>query len=363
MKVTVTKNLNARIGKPSVNAPSLHYLLPGSELIVDGKLYKGDLFDGIDTWMKDYAGNYYWSGALEGLGTGSNYPWWIDNASFSIPAIWRLPAQREITAAILDTGISKHVDFDFSKIRGYNYLDGSPDFQQDVFGHGTHCAGIIAAKGVKSYGVAPGTALFVAKVCDDSGIPVMTAVKNALADILNETNGAQQIRVINMSFNLPARNAAELKQRNEIEQLIARLTNEKGIIVVCSSGVTDDLGDSFPARIDSCVAVGSITERFIRSSFSRITPVLDLMAPGEGIVSSAGTDRTVARDGTSQAAAFVTGVCALALQKTNQTSVNAGIFKKFLFQTAWSDSFQPREYGHGIVQPNRLVEALNQITT
>ena len=62
MKVIVKDNfLNVRAGKASVNAPCYQYIAPGSEIEVDGQLYKGDLFDGIDTWMKDAAGNYYCS--------------------------------------------------------------------------------------------------------------------------------------------------------------------------------------------------------------------------------------------------------------------------------------------------------------
>ena len=64
MKVTVKVFLNVRVGKPSVNAPCYQYLAPGTELEVDGNLYPGDKFEGIDTWLKDEAGNYYWSGGV-----------------------------------------------------------------------------------------------------------------------------------------------------------------------------------------------------------------------------------------------------------------------------------------------------------
>ena len=65
MKVTVKDYLNVRVGKPSLNAPNFQYLAPGSILEVDGTLYPGDKFEGIDTWYKDEAGNYYWSGGVE----------------------------------------------------------------------------------------------------------------------------------------------------------------------------------------------------------------------------------------------------------------------------------------------------------
>lgn len=65
MKVTVTKNLNVRVGAPSINAPNLEFLLPGAVVETDGKLYKGDWYDGNQDWYRDTEGNYYWSGGVE----------------------------------------------------------------------------------------------------------------------------------------------------------------------------------------------------------------------------------------------------------------------------------------------------------
>ena len=85
MKVTVTKYLNVRVGKPSVNAPCYQYLAPGSILDVDGNIYKGDVFDGINTWLKDDSGNYYWVGGLDKdnfknqLLTKITDKWWLQN--------------------------------------------------------------------------------------------------------------------------------------------------------------------------------------------------------------------------------------------------------------------------------------------
>ncbi|MEI6436483.1 MAG: S8 family serine peptidase [Bacteroidota bacterium] len=70
---------------------------------------------------------------------------------------------------------------------------------------------------------------------------------------------------------------------------------------------------------------------------------------------------TINLDGTSQAAAFVTGVCALAIEKMKNKQFDADLFTKILFQTAYSDSFTIQEYGHGIINPNKLVEATKQL--
>ena len=359
MKVTVTKYLNVRAGKPGVNAPCYLYLAPGSEVEVDGTLYKGDLYEGIDTWMKDEAGNYYWSGGLDAPVRQGPYPWWLENSLFSIPGIWAAPGNQAVKVAILDTGISKHVDFDFTNVTGHNYLNDSDRYQEDAFGHGTHCAGIVAAKGSRSYGIAPASALFVAKVCDDFGRPVIAAVRKALDDIFEGRNGGNDVRIINMSFNVVPQSAEEDRLLSEIETMIARLASEKKCIIICSGGETDDLDDSFPAKMKECIAVGSISSKLVRSTFSRITPVLDIMAPGEAITSSDKTDSIAVLSGTSQSAAFVSGVAALALQKMNAPAATPEMIKDTLYKTAFSNSFLSQEYGHGIIHPNRFIESLN----
>ena len=350
--------MNVRVGKPSVNAPIYQNLAPGSEVEVDGNLYKGETFEGIDTWMKDETGNYYWSGGLNGEKQPGNYPWWIENSLFSIPKIWTIPNEQVVRVAILDTGISEHVDFDFAKITGYNYLTDSVDFKNDINGHGTHCAGIIAANGTRSYGIAPETHLFIAKVCDDYGRPVIAAIKKALDEIYSGEIGGNEISVINMSFSLVSQSALEDGILKEIENVIMKLYREKNCILICSGGEAEDFDDSFPAKLKECIAVGSINSNLMRSSFSRITPILDIMAPGEAISSSAKTDSTVNLTGTSQAAAFVSGVASLAIQKMKTTAFSSDLFSNKLYETAYSNSFLNTEYGHGIINPNRFVESL-----
>jgi hypothetical protein len=67
MKVTVTDNyLNMRTGAPLLSAPNTQYLSPGDVIEIEEWLYRGDLYSGVDTWIKDLAGNFYWSGGVSG---------------------------------------------------------------------------------------------------------------------------------------------------------------------------------------------------------------------------------------------------------------------------------------------------------
>ncbi|MCU0369860.1 MAG: S8 family serine peptidase [Bacteroidales bacterium] len=331
--------------------------------VLKGFTFEGEEVQGVplptpEKWYKDRDGYYYWGGGVMVTRQPGNYPWWLENSLYSIPELWSLKSEQIVTVAILDTGLSKHTDFNFTNITGYNYLNNSADFQNDIKGHGTHLAGIIAAQGQKIYGIAPESHLFIAKVCDDKGRPVLKAIKNALDDIYLDKFGGDKIRIINMSFNLPAQNEEEFNMIKDIASLLIKISNEKQCILVCSSGSVNDIDDSFPARINECVAVGSLNKDLKRSAFSRKTAILDIMAPGEAILSVNNIDSVKEDTGTSQAAAFVTGVCSLALQKMRDTSINADLFKKILYQTTYSDSYILQEYGYGIINPNKLVKTI-----
>src|SRR5687767_10152935 len=64
MKVTVKDYLNVRVGKPSLGALTNQYLAPGSIIDVEDNPYTGDPYEGIDTWFRDAANNYYWTGGF-----------------------------------------------------------------------------------------------------------------------------------------------------------------------------------------------------------------------------------------------------------------------------------------------------------
>ncbi|WP_343696860.1 S8 family serine peptidase [Flavobacterium sp.] len=329
-------------------------------LVLDLEEYHNVPNPGLGKWYTDGKGQFYSGLGLVGEDLKVNklvslkYPWWIDNNLYSIPELWKENEKTKVTIALLDTGISEHEDFNFNNIIGYNYLDNSANYKTDINGHGTHLAGIMIAQGKKTYGVAPNANLFVAKVCDDSGTPNIKAVKNALLDIYNSKNGASGISIINMSFGLKTINEDEYKIKLEIESLLRQIYIEKKIILISSSGKIDDKKDSFPSTLNECISVGCLNSKFERHPFSRITKTLDIMAPGDEILSSNGINNVKKDSGTSQAAAYISSVCALILQRQKILITDPEFVKKSLFASAYSNSFPLEEYGHGIVNPNKF---------
>jgi subtilisin family serine protease len=104
--------------------------------------------------------------------------------------------------AIIDTGIQRNHP-DLNVVGGRRLLTvGSTFHQDDLYdddnGHGTHCAGIAAAKG-KIVGVAPGARLFAVKVLDASGSGYMSDII-AGVDWVTANAAGQGIEVANMSL-------------------------------------------------------------------------------------------------------------------------------------------------------------------
>lgn len=178
---------------------------------------------------------------------------------------------------------------------------------QDYAGHGTHVAGIIAARdnaaGVT--GVAPESELICIKVIEKT----QTAVRGKSAWIaagMNQAvaNGAD---IINLSIG--GNNTEDELLRRAIDNAEAN-----GITVVCSAGNT--YGQSrpmYPAILDNTIAV-SAAERYgntvrFAASYSNHGSFIDICAPGSDIMSTLpgkyGID-----SGTSMACPMVAGALA-----------------------------------------------------
>ncbi|MEW5799708.1 MAG: S8 family serine peptidase [Bacteroidota bacterium] len=190
------------------------------------------------------------------------------------------------------------VDLSSEDIGDWNERDNDPT---DEHGHGTGVSGIIASEtnnGIGLAGVVPCT-IFPVRAFGKSGNGSDIDIASAI--VYAADNGAE---VINMSFGDVI--------RSPLLHDAIRYAFDKNIVLVASSGNDGSGNPHYPSDFSEVISVGSVNRFDSRSFFSSHSPALDLMAPGEEIVTTAfNGGYTNNFSGTSAAAPHVTGISAL----------------------------------------------------
>jgi serine protease len=195
---------------------------------------------------------------------------------------------RGVVVAVLDTGVAyanrarfrRSPDFargDF--VRGYDFVDDDK-FPNDENGHGTHVASTIGERtdnGVGVTGLAYGARVMPVRVLDRYGA----------GDSVNITAGIRwAVRrgadVINLSFEFD--DGVRQISGGEIPDILAalRYARRHDVVVVAAAGNQSRSTVAFPARYDTVIAVGAVTEHGCRANYSNAGRGLDIVAPGGG---------------------------------------------------------------------------------
>lgn len=118
----------------------------------------------------------------------------------NMPALWQMPvvSTKRPVIAIVDTGVdTSHPDLQGNIAGGgYNFVEDSDDVT-DHHGHGTHCAGIAAARGQTVFGANPDALILPMVVVDSNGsstlMDIMLGITRAAgqgADIVSVSLGS-----------------------------------------------------------------------------------------------------------------------------------------------------------------------------
>lgn len=219
------------------------------------------------------------SQATPTLNEGVSTPWGI-MAVQAGPAWEASRAGRNARVLVLDTGIDPtHPALKANFEKGRNFFqsfDGpNPEDFIDKEGHGTHCAGTIAASYNEKTGftgVAPLAKILMGRVCGELGCSNI-----AVAQGIN-WGVEQKVDVISMSLGGASTSSAERKAVQNAEQA--------GVVVVAASGNGGTAVVSFPAALPNVIAVGAVDSSIKKTSFSQWGPELDIVAPGAAVMSS-----------------------------------------------------------------------------
>ncbi len=217
------------------------------------------------------------------------------------PPAWPCSEGKAIKVAVLDTGIDyTHPDLAINYRGGESFVDGETD-PMDYNGHGTHCAGTIAAAftGSGVVGVAPGAYLYAVKVLSRSG---SGAWSNLIAGIDHAVN-VRQAHILSMSLGAQSAPSAV--------QAMCDMAWEKGALLVAAAGNAGGPVGA-PALFDSVLAVSAIDDSGALASFSNRGPEVELCAPGVQVLSTAPGGGYRRLNGTSMACPHVAGAAAVA---------------------------------------------------
>jgi subtilisin family serine protease len=242
------------------------------------------------------------------------------------PAAWRAGhTGRDVTVAVLDTGIdATHPDLADAVVAARDF-SGSATGTEDHVGHGTHVASIVTGSGAASAGryagVAPDARLVVGKVFDDDGFGAESAIIAGMQWATVE----QHSRVVNMSLGTDS-----ITDGTEpMDLAVNELTEQTGALFVVSAGNSGPQATSVssPGAADAALTVGAVDRDDQLADFSSRGPRFiddaikpDITAPGVDIVAARAAGSELGEpvgagymrlSGTSMAAPHVAGAAAI----------------------------------------------------
>jgi subtilisin len=223
------------------------------------------------------------------------------------PQAWGFSQGKGIRVAVVDTGIDfTHPDLRPNYVGGTSFVPGAATPMDDQ-GHGTHCAGTVAAavEGTNVVGVAPQASLYAVKVLDQNGSGQFSWIIAGIDWCIQ--NG---IHIVSMSLGGPSAPAAL--------ETMCNTAWSKGLLLVAAAGNSGlprppaESSVGFPAKYRNVIAVSAIDSSNVIAPFSSRGPEVDVCAPGVTVLSDRLGGGTTTMSGTSMACPCVAGVAALA---------------------------------------------------
>ncbi len=185
----------------------------------------------------------------------------------------------------------------------------------DESGHGAHIAGTIGAinnlHGV--VGVAPGVMIHSLKVLTSQGKTDITTLLAAVDYVTRaKRENPEWPIVVNFSLGVDIGTTSY----NILDEAIAA-SSQEGVIYVAAAGNNGHNADTHsPAHVEDVITVAAHNQEGVFSEFSNYGSVIDIVAPGENIVSlshllsETKNAESILASGTSYAAPHVTGAVA-----------------------------------------------------
>ena len=289
--------------------------------------------------------------AVEPVDTPPNDPlyraqWALEQ--IGVPRAWTtLPHHGGGTVAVLDSGIDRtHPDLQGKVLRGWNTIAQNTDTSDD-HGHGTAIGGIIAAttnNEVGMSGICPTCKLLPVKVLDESG-------EGTYADIIGGIAWAVEHQAAIINLSLGGYGYSRL-----LEDAVNQ-AHTSGAVIVAAAGNEATDAPLYPAALPDVISVAATDKADRPWAGSNYGPLIDVAAPGVGILSLAVGDQYLLATGSSFSAAQVAGVAGLV--RTKWPALRTTNLAQLLFETAEDLGGKGKDttYGFGRVNAARALHA------
>jgi membrane-anchored mycosin MYCP len=285
----------------------------------------------------------------------ADVPW--PQQRYDLSALRQITDGAGVTVAVVDSGVDPdHPQLAGAVLVGEDRLGAGGDGRRDCVGHGTAVASIIAARparGVAMRGLAPAVSIVPIRVSErvqtEDGPAGPGDLDDLAAGIRAAARHTPRPAVINVSLSTTGDHAG---LRSAVAAAIAA-----DIVVVAAVGNRHDRGDPtpYPAAYDGVVGVGAIGPDGTRADASSVGSYVDLVAPGDGVVTAAPLRGHVTVRGTSFATPFVAATAALIRARWPALS-RAEVVHRLLATADPAPGTRPSPaYGWGILNPMRAV--------
>jgi serine protease len=332
------------------------------------------------------------------------YPHQWHYPMINLPQAWDLttgtPGSGDVIVAVIDTGIYlEHPDLQGQLVPGYDFIS-DPDRALDGDGidadpddpgtdilpgaslwHGTHVAGILAARTNNSVGVAGvawGAKIMPVRVVGLGAAGTIYDIMQALryaAGLPNDsgTTPAQPAGIINLSLGCLNCYVQQL------QDLLIQI-RDAGIITVAAAGNESTVSPSYPGAYDGVISVAALDSAGLPAPYSNYGPSIDIAAPGgdgsrslDNSVRSTWVDDSsgirkaayASLDGTSVATPHVAGVAAL--MKAIYPGLTPADLESLLISGLMTEApgvgGRVDRYGWGIIDALKAVHAAQDIAT
>ena len=254
----------------------------------------------------------------------------------------RLDWGKGVTLAVLDSGVDfshpslSHVDHEqISLIRNSESVGKAN-------GHGTAISSIIAGITEDFLGVAPSAKILSIQVLDERGVGDVFTLAEA---ILTAVDKGSEVINLSLGGDTPS----------SVLQSAIKYASSKDVLMVAASGNDGFRGVAYPARYDEVIGVGALDSDDRVANFSNYGEGIDIVAPGVGILSAWSEDEYTLFDGTSSAAAVVTG--ALVSEISRSPGVSSTQIKDLILKLT-NEIDKPgfdESSGNGALNLNRVI--------